>query len=220
MRLLLVTDDEPTAALPALAALDHDVVTVGPRRPRGGPEPHTVDVAVVDATGALGPAVSACRTLSSGHPRLPVVLSVSQAVMATVKAAWGFTGWVHRDAAPAELGARLRLARLRGGAGDDGSTVRAGPLVIDRGAYVARAGDTPLDLTPTEFEVLLALASQAGRVLSREALLRRAWDESDHYGGIRRVDVYIRRLRAKLGPEREQLIQTVRGVGYRLDPDR
>jgi DNA-binding response OmpR family regulator len=72
----------------------------------------------------------------------------------------------------------------------------------------------PLDLTYKEFELLRYLTERPGRVFTRPTLLREVWGY-DFYGGTRTVDVHIRRLRAKLGPELEKLIETVRGVGYR-----
>jgi DNA-binding response OmpR family regulator len=110
---------------------------------------------------------------------------------------------------------RLRLAMLGRRAGvADGAMVRLGPLAIDGDTYRVTAGGRPLDLTFKEFELLRFLATHPGRVFTRPALLREVWGY-DFFGGTRTVDVHVRRLRAKLGPEHEQMIQTVRGVGYR-----
>ena len=73
----------------------------------------------------------------------------------------------------------------------------------------------PLDLTYKEFELLKYLAQHPGRVFSRAQLLQEVWGY-DYFGGTRTVDVHVRRLRAKLGPENETLIGTVRNVGYRF----
>ena len=72
-----------------------------------------------------------------------------------------------------------------------------------------------MDLTFKEFELLAYLASHPGKVCSRSALLREVWGY-DFFGGTRTVDVHIRRLRAKLGHEASQAIETVRNVGYRF----
>jgi DNA-binding winged helix-turn-helix (wHTH) protein len=72
-----------------------------------------------------------------------------------------------------------------------------------------------LDLTYREFELLKFLAQHPGRVFSRDHLLQEVWG-SDYIGGTRTVDVHVRRLRAKLGPEHEALIGTVRNVGYKF----
>ena len=91
---------------------------------------------------------------------------------------------------------------------------RLGELVIDEGTYTARLRGRPLDLTYKEFELLKYLAQHAGRVFTRAQLLHEVWGY-DFFGGTRTVDVHVRRLRAKLGPEYEALIGTVRNVGYK-----
>ncbi len=86
--------------------------------------------------------------------------------------------------------------------------------MIDEGTYTARLRGRPLDLTYKEFELLKYLAQHAGRVFTRAQLLHEVWGY-DFFGGTRTVDVHVRRLRAKLGPEYEALIGTVRNVGYK-----
>ena len=126
---------------------------------------------------------------------------------------------VYPGAPEAELRVRLAMLRRRHGAGD-GSVIRLGPLALDIDTYRVTAAGRPLDLTFKEFELLRFLASRPGRVFTRPALLREVWGY-DFYGGTRTVDVHVRRLRAKLGPEHEHLVETVRGVGYRAaDLDR
>jgi DNA-binding response OmpR family regulator len=87
-------------------------------------------------------------------------------------------------------------------------------LVIDETTYTTRLRGRPLELTYKEFELLKYLAQHAGRVLTHARLLREVWGY-DFFGGTRTVDVHVRRLRAKPGPEHEQLIGTVRNVGYK-----
>ena len=91
--------------------------------------------------------------------------------------------------------------------------------MIDEGAYVAKIRGRILDLTFKEFELLKFLAQHPGRVFTRAVLLQEVWGY-DFFGGTRTVDVHVRRLRAKLGPEHESLIGTVRNVGYRFVPQR
>jgi DNA-binding response OmpR family regulator len=93
--------------------------------------------------------------------------------------------------------------------------IRTGNIVIDEAGYSAKLNGTQLDLTYTEFELLKYLAQHPGRVFSRQQLLSDVWGY-DYYGGTRTVDVHVRRLRAKLGPEYESMIGTVRNVGYRF----
>ena len=91
--------------------------------------------------------------------------------------------------------------------------------IRDRDSYSAKVRRQSLDLTYKEFELLKYLAQHPGRVFSRAQLLQEVWGY-DYFGGTRTVDVHVRRLRAKLGPEHETLIGTVRNVGYRFVPDR
>jgi DNA-binding response OmpR family regulator len=116
-------------------------------------------------------------------------------------------------ASPAEIRLRLAMAHRRMGSVPEAGT-RLGPLFINTESYRVTLDGRPLDLTFKEFELLRFLAQRPGRAFTREQLLREVWGY-DFYGGARTVDVHIRRLRAKLGPEHEDLIETVRGVGYR-----
>ena len=93
--------------------------------------------------------------------------------------------------------------------------IRSGEVVVDDATYTAKLGGRALDLTFKEFELLKFLAQHPGRVFSRQQLLQEVWGY-DYFGGTRTVDVHVRRLRAKLGPENETLIGTVRNVGYRF----
>jgi len=95
--------------------------------------------------------------------------------------------------------------------------IRSGELSIDEATYAARLRGRVLDLTFKEFELLKFLAQHPGRVFTRAQLLQEVWGY-DYFGGTRTVDVHVRRLRAKLGPEHEALIGTVRNVGYRFVP--
>ena len=134
-------------------------------------------------------------------------------------AEWGADDVVLPTAGPAEVEARLRLAigRRSGSAPEVPDEIRSGDLAIDEATYSARLRSRPLDLTFKEFELLKFLAQHPGRVFTRAHLLQEVWGY-DYFGGTRTVDVHIRRLRAKLGPEHDALIGTVRNVGYRFVP--
>ncbi|HNS50170.1 MAG TPA: response regulator transcription factor [Anaerolineae bacterium] len=97
-----------------------------------------------------------------------------------------------------------------------GQVLRAGALAIDAARREARWGTTLLDLTAQDFDLLATLAAHAGQVLTREQLLTQVWGY-DYYGDLRVVDAAVKRLRAKLRQvTREDVVTTVRGVGYRL----
>ena len=120
---------------------------------------------------------------------------------------------------PKELEARLRHLVWRTGRGTRPEIVDYAGLVLNLETYQAAFEDRQLDLTYMEYELLKFFATHPGKVFTREQLLSRVWGY-EYYGGARTVDVHVRRLRAKLGPDHEALIGTVRNVGYRLVPDR
>ena len=117
---------------------------------------------------------------------------------------------------PKELVARVR-ARLRpSSAGVTSQSVQIGDLVIDVAAHEVRRGDGRINLTPLEFDLLLALANKPYQVFTREMLLEQVWGY--HYkADTRLVNVHVQRLRAKVehDPDNPRIVQTVRGVGYR-----
>jgi DNA-binding response OmpR family regulator len=116
-------------------------------------------------------------------------------------------------AAPS-LRTRLRLVRARSGH-PDFEVLRRGGLELNLSTFQTTIDGRPLELTYMEHQLLRFLASAPSRVHTRQAILQSVWDY-DYYGGMRTVDVHVRRLRAKLGQEHAALIETVRGVGYRF----
>jgi DNA-binding response OmpR family regulator len=120
---------------------------------------------------------------------------------------------------PKELDARLKHLFWRTGTGSQPDVVEYASLSLNLETYEAAVDGRPLDLTYMEYELLKFLASHPGRVFTREILLNRVWGY-EYYGGARTVDVHVRRLRAKLGEEHANLIQTVRSVGYRFGQSR
>lgn len=154
--------------------------------------------------------LSVLRTAGSAIPVLVVLLPDNVERFPWQDVADEF---VSPNAGEAEIRLRLEIIRARRGDAGQG-VVRLGPVTINVETYQVVADRRPLDLTYKEFELIRFLAQNRGRVFSRARLLREVWGY-DFYGGTRTVDVHVRRLRAKLGPEHEHLIETVRGVGYR-----
>ena len=130
----------------------------------------------------------------------------------------GADDYIVKPFSPKELLARVRAVLRRSRPAPGGAPLSLGALVIDLGTHTASVGGQALALTPKEFDLLRALVEARGRVLSREFLLDRVWGYA-HASEIesRTVDVHVRRLRVKLGPEGRRIL-TVKSVGYRLDP--
>ncbi len=120
---------------------------------------------------------------------------------------------------PVEIETRLRHLLARGGGATRHDLVQYNSLVLNLETYQATIAGTPLDLTYMEYELLKFLAQNPGKVFTRETLLSRVWGY-EYYGGARTVDVHVRRLRAKLGEEHANFIETVRSVGYRFGQSR
>jgi len=218
--LLLTSALQPSAeVLPALALLPHQVKILPPEGSALLDAPGS-DIVLVDGRQDLAHARDLCRLIRATGADEPVLLIVTEGGLAVVAADWGMDDVVLNTAGPAEVEARLRLARGRLTAAKDtqdpeAHVIRSGEVTVDDTTYTAKLGGTPLDLTFKEFELLKYLAQHPGRVFTRAQLLQEVWGY-DYFGGTRTVDVHVRRLRAKLGPENEALIGTVRNVGYRF----
>jgi DNA-binding response OmpR family regulator len=214
----LLCDRASEQALPALAELRLDLK----HEPlsRDGLE-HVLrydPIAIlVDAAENPGQAWSVLTALRAQEHTVPAVVIVERSHLERFPWHELVDEFVFPGAPEAELRVRIAMVRRRAGTGE-GSMVRLGQLAIDTDTYRVTAAGRALDLTFKEFELLRYLAQHPGRVFTRPALLREVWGY-DFYGGTRTVDVHIRRLRAKLGPEFEHLIETVRGVGYRAAAD-
>jgi DNA-binding response OmpR family regulator len=215
--LLLTSASQPTTeVLPALGLLMHRV-TVLPLDAGALVDRPLGDLVLLDARRELAGAKTFSRVLSLIASHVPVIAVFTEGGLVALSADWAVDDLVLDTAGPAELDARLRLAVDRHAAVDapSGEHVDIGDLTIDESTYTARLSGTPLDLTYKEFELLKFLAQHPGRVFTRAHLVQEVWGY-DYFGGTRTVDVHVRRLRAKLGPEHEALIGTVRNVGYKF----
>lgn len=119
---------------------------------------------------------------------------------------------VHGSSAD-ECSARIRQLVWPGNESSTSDYIAVDNMTINLATYQVKVSGEPLDLTYLEYALLAFLVAHPGRTYSRDALLRRVWG-FDYYGGSRTVDVHVRRVRAKLGPDLAQRLETVRGVGY------
>jgi DNA-binding response OmpR family regulator len=219
--LLLLTNSTGASAdvLPALGLLQHNV-KISPQEVSLLIDLPPVDCLLLDARRDLVASKSFTKLLIATGVDVPIIVITTEGGLSAINADWGITDVILDTAGPAELDARVRIV-----IGKDAiasleknpslKEIRSGEVVIDEDSYTAKIKGRSLDLTFKEFELLKYLAQHPGRVFSRSQLLQEIWGY-DYFGGTRTVDVHIRRLRSKLGPEFESIIDTVRNVGYRF----
>lgn len=220
MAQLLVLSSAPSstpgggAVLPALELLSHRVRQI-PAEPAQLVNAPSADVIFVDARVDLVGAKSLCKILNTTGLDAPLVLVVTEGGLTAVSTDWGIDDVILEGAGPAEVDARIRLAIGRMTKDPVSTRIQTSGVTIDESSYSAKVHGQPLDLTYKEFQLLHFFATHPSRVFTREQLLSEVWGY-DYFGGTRTVDVHVRRLRAKLG-DMEQLIGTVRNVGYRFN---
>jgi len=205
--------------LPALALLQHDV-RILPAEVSVLIDAPTVDCIFVDARRDLPNTKAFTKLITTTGVSTPIVVITTEGGLSAVNADWQIADVILDTAGPAEVDARIRIvigkdALLQLAKNPALKEIRSGEVVIDEDSYTAKIKGRTLDLTFKEFELLKYLTQHPGRVFSRSQLLQEIWGY-DYFGGTRTVDVHIRRLRSKLGPEFEAIIDTVRNVGYRF----
>ncbi|MEY3008403.1 MAG: MtrAB system response regulator MtrA [Candidatus Nanopelagicaceae bacterium] len=161
--------------------------------------------------------IEVCREIRKHSTRVPIVMLTAKSdthdIVKGLEA--GADDYMVKPFKPSELVARIRT-RLRRVTGDINGTLTIGDLAIDIVEHTVARGGKEIPLTRLEFDLLVALAKEPGRVFTREALLGEVWGYR-HSTDTRLVNVHIQRLRAKIehDPENPTIISTVRGVGYK-----
>ena len=223
-KVLLLTNTHGASAevLPALGLLQHNV-RILPAEASVLVDAPEVDVLLIDARRELPSAKALTKLITTTGIGCPIIAITTEGGLSAFNADWGISDVMLDTAGPAEVDARIRIVLGKQAASDlhndpHSSEIRSGDVSIDESTYTARLKGEVLDLTFKEFELLKYLAQHPGRVFTRAQLLQEIWGY-DYFGGTRTVDVHIRRLRSKLGPEFEAIIGTVRNVGYRFTVD-
>jgi DNA-binding response OmpR family regulator len=173
--------------------------------------------AVINASALpFSEAMNLCRQLRSRGGAKPIILLVDHYQLDDLTFREDlFDDFVVGPFDVSELATRLRHRLRRAGNESVAPRVEHGGLSMNLETYQASIAGRVMDLTYMEYELLRFLATNPNRVFTRETLLSRVWGY-EYYGGARTVDVHVRRLRAKLGEEYANLIQTVRSVGYKF----
>ena len=220
-KVLLLTNTLGASAevLPALGILQHQVKIL-PAEASVLVDAPDVDLVLIDARRDLPTVKSLTKLLHSTGVGCPIVAITTEGGLTAFNADWGIDDVILDTAGPAEVDARIRIvigqsAIAQLASNPSAGEIRSGEVIIDESSYTAKIKGRVLDLTFKEFELLKYLAQHPGRVFTRSQLLQEIWGY-DYFGGTRTVDVHIRRLRSKLGPEFEAIIGTVRNVGYRF----
>jgi len=167
--------------------------------------------------------VEVCRTIRT-QSQVPIIMLTAKdaEIDKVVGLELGADDYVTKPYSSRELIARIK-AVIRRGQSEDGSNqdqdlLEVGPIRLNIGKHQVFVGGNPVALPLKEFELLEFLMRNAGRVLTRSQLIDRVWG-GDYYGDTKTLDVHIKRLRAKVeaDPANPVLIQTIRGLGYKLE---
>jgi len=177
------------------------------------------DVILLDLMLPGRDGIDVCRLIraESGVP-IVMLTAKSDTVDVVVGLESGADDYIVKPFKPKELVARIR-ARMRRTEDASPHLLTVGDLSIDVTGHMVTRGDDVLTLTPLEFDLLVCLARKPGQVFTREVLLQEVWGYR-HAADTRLVNVHVQRLRAKIerDPEQPEIVQTVRGVGYKAGP--
>lgn len=221
-RILIITENSRT-----LAPWQHELVRAGypvqccgsdPAALREICSPRPSEIFILDGTSVRLTPKEFLEWLKQECPdhESSLLWLVTEEIAARFDPSVGIDDFIVLPSSVHELLARVRLHLWKTHHISSEDLIAAGRLVIDQANYSVSMEGRTLELTFKEYELLRFLVSHRGRVFTREALLNQVWGY-DYYGGTRTVDVHIRRIRAKLGPENEDLVETVRNVGYRFN---
>jgi DNA-binding response OmpR family regulator len=170
--------------------------------------------------------IEICRRLRATNQQVPIVMLTARdtEIDRVLGLELGADDYVPKPFSPRELVARVKAVLRRSAgpgpadAGEDQPVIRIAGIEVDEARHEVRSGDREITLTAKEFDLLAFLARNRGIVFTREKLLDRVWGY-ERPVDTRTVDSHVKSLRQKLG-DAGAVVKTVRGVGYKVDPDR
>lgn len=219
MQILLIGDDKREANQLVKSLGKYDITAKWIRNAGDAfPAFTSVDLVLLDFSPPDIDGITACRAMRSICDVPVVVLTSRTEVETRVRALRaGADDYLTKPISPAELIARIHAVARRARATRRRDRVRVADIDIDIARQVVRVGGADITTSRKEFQLLALLADEAGRVCPRERLIAQIWGRP-WPGANDTLNVHVAMLRAKIG--RPELIQTVRGIGYRLRPDR
>ena len=221
MRILAVEDDRAIArGLVRLLSGEGYEVDVASTQDEavGLLDAHSYDLALLDVSLPQGNGFAVCSAARASAPDMPVMfLTASDDEFSTVAGLdMGAVDYIAKPFRPRELLSRIRVALRHSSKVDQ--TVRIGDVVVDAAhAHVLKSGKEVF-LSALEYRLMLHFAQNKGRIVTRDSLRDAIWDSAGEYVSDNSLSVYIKRLRGKIedDPTDPQIIQTVRGLGYKV----
>lgn len=215
-RVLVASDDVHTRAWvqAGIGALDLAILycPVADLAVRMAVEPG--DLVVVDAGHAPDEAIESAEAAAALGSDVRLLLVLEPGVLGRLRMPVRLPAdFVTRGSSSQEVAARVRGLLWPGEEADAQDVLRVDGLTLNLATYQAYVDEVPVEFTYQEYALFAFLVTHPNRVYSRELLLKRVWG-TDYFGGARTVDVHVRRVRAKLGPEYSRRLETVRSVGY------
>lgn len=226
MPLILVVDDEEPIQELLRFNLENEGYRVSVAKDGPGAlamaDKENPDLMVLDVMLPGMDGMEVCRRLRQNHRYrdLPVIMLTAKGeeIDKVLGLELGADDYMTKPFSPRELLARIKARLRRSKPGEeDHMQIAYGDLRIDLNRFQVWVREENIELTPKEFELLRMLASQPGRVYTRDELLGRVWSY-EYVGDTRTVDVHIRHLRQKIekDPSEPEYIETLRGIGYRF----
>lgn len=172
------------------------------------------DLVIYEVMNDVSQSVAAVEQELANDGGVPVLFIIKEDALSSFRLPVQIkSDFVVHGASSEECALRIRQLLWPGNESSSSDFITVDNMTINLATYQVTVNNVPLDFTYLEYALLAFLVTHPSRTYSRDALLRRVWG-FDYYGGSRTVDVHVRRVRAKLGPDLAQRLETVRGVGY------